>query len=229
MTEADAPVPTLPASNPFGRIAEIGVLPVIAIENPEHAVPLADALLAGGLPVAEITFRTAAAAEVIARMAGARPDLLVGAGTVLDRISLDIAKKSGAQFALAPGFDPEVVDHAADQGFPFVPGIMTPSELSAAMRRGAQVFKFFPAGTVGGPEALKSITAPFAHLGLKFIPTGGVSLANMQDWLRVPGVAAVGGTWIARTEDIRAAQWDRIRANCRAAVAAVNAHRHARA
>ncbi len=206
---------------PFDRIAEIGVLPVIAIENPEHAVPLADALLAGGLPIAEITFRTSAAAEVIARMAAERPQLLVGAGTVLDRISLDIAKKSGAQFGLAPGFDPEVVDHAADAGFPFVPGIMTPSELSAAMRRGAQVFKFFPAGTIGGPDALKSIGAPFAHLGLKFVPTGGVSLANMAEWLKVPGVVAVGGTWIAKTEDIREGRWDKIAANCREAVAAV--------
>lgn len=213
--------------NVFDRIAEIGVLPVIAIENPEHAVPLADALLAGGLPIAEITFRTAAAAEVIARMAAERPALLVGAGTVLDRISLDIAKKSGAQFALAPGFDAEIVDHAADAGFPFVPGIMTPSELSAAMRRGAQVMKVFPAGTIGGPEALKSIAAPFAHLGLKFIPTGGVSLSNMQEWLRVPGVAAIGGTWIAKTEDIRAAQWEKIAANCREAVAAVAAARKA--
>jgi 2-dehydro-3-deoxyphosphogluconate aldolase/(4S)-4-hydroxy-2-oxoglutarate aldolase len=215
--------------NPFDRIAEIGVLPVIAIENPEHAVPLADALLAGGLPVAEITFRTAAAAEVIARMTSERPSLLVGAGTVLDRISLDIAKKSGAQFGLAPGFDPEVVDHAADAGFPFVPGIMTPSELSAAMRRGAKVFKFFPAGTIGGPDALKSIAAPFAHLGLKFVPTGGVSPANMRDWLAVPGVAAVGGTWIARTEDIRAQAWDKIAANCREAVAAVHQNRQRRA
>jgi 2-dehydro-3-deoxyphosphogluconate aldolase/(4S)-4-hydroxy-2-oxoglutarate aldolase len=154
-------------------------------------------------------------------MARERPALLVGAGTLLDRISLDIAKKSGAQFGLAPGFDAEVVDHAADAGFPFVPGIMTPSELSAAMRRGAQVMKFFPAGTIGGPEALKSIGAPFAHLGLKFIPTGGVTPANMQDWLRVPGVAAVGGTWIAKTEDIRAALWDKIAANAREAVAAV--------
>ena len=207
--------------NPFDRIAEIGVLPVIAIENPEHAVPLADALLAGGLPIAEITFRTAAAAEVIARMAAERPALLVGAGTILDRISLDIAKKSGAQFGLAPGFDLEVVDHAADAGFPFVPGIMTPSELSAAMRRGAKIFKFFPAGTIGGPDALKSIAAPFAHLGLKYVPTGGVTPGNMQDWLKVPGVAAVGGTWIAKTEDIRAEAWDKITANCREAVASV--------
>ena len=215
--------------NVFERIAAIGVVPVIAIENPDHAVPLADALLAGGLPIAEITFRTAAAAEVIARMAQERPSLLVGAGTVLDRISLDIAIKSGAQFGLAPGFDAEIVDHAADAGFPFVPGIMTPSELSAAMRRGAQAVKFFPAGTIGGPEALKSIAAPFAHLGLKFIPTGGVSPANLADWLKVPGVAAVGGTWIAKTEDIRNAQWAKIAANCREAVAAVQQHRHARA
>lgn len=218
-----------PASlDPFDRIAEIGVLPVIAIEHPEHAVPLADALLQGGLPVAEITFRTAAAAEVIARMTQERPSLLVGAGTVLDRISLDIAKKSGARFGLAPGFDPEVVDHAAAGGFPFVPGVMTPSELSAAMRRGARVVKFFPAGTIGGPEALKSIGAPFAHLGLRFVPTGGVNPANMADWLKTPGVAAVGGTWIARTEDIRAGAWKKIAANAREAVAAVKALREGR-
>ena len=214
-------MPNPALANPFGRIAEIGVLPVIAIENPEHAVPLADALLAGGLPVAEITFRTAAAAEVIARMAQERPALLVGAGTVLDRISLDIAKKSGALFGLAPGFDPEIVDHAADAGFPFVPGVMTPSELSAAMRRGAKVVKFFPAGTAGGPDGLKAIGAPFAHLGLKFIPTGGVTLGNLKDWLKVPGVAAVGGTWIAKTEDIREGRWAQITANAKEAVAAV--------
>lgn len=211
--------------NAFDRIAEIGVLPVIAIEDPEDAVPLADALLKGGLPVAEITFRTSAAAEVIARMTRERPQLLVGAGTVLDRISLEMAKKGGAQFGLAPGFDLEVVDHAAANGFPFIPGIMTPSELSAAMRRGAKLFKFFPAGTIGGPEALKAIAAPFAHLGLRFIPTGGVSPGNMQDWLKVPGVAAVGGTWIARTEDIRAGAWDKIAANAREAVASVAAMR----
>ena len=219
-------------SNPFDRapfelIGEIGVLPVIAIENPEHAVPLADALLEGGLPVAEITFRTAAAAEVIARMAKERPAVLVGAGTVLDKASLDTAKASGAQFGLAPGFDPEVVDHAAAVGMPFVPGIMTPSELSAALKRGAKVVKFFPAGTIGGPDALKSIGAPFAHLGVKVVPTGGVSPANMGDWLKTPGVAAVGGTWIAKTEDIRAGAWAKITANCREAVAAVKALRSA--
>jgi 2-dehydro-3-deoxyphosphogluconate aldolase/(4S)-4-hydroxy-2-oxoglutarate aldolase len=104
---------------------------------------------------------------------------------------------------------------------------MTPSELSAAMRRGAHTVKFFPAGTIGGPAALQSIAAPFAHLGLKFIPTGGVTPGNMLDWLRGPGVAAVGGTWIAKTEDIRNALWDKIAANCREAVAAVAAFRKA--
>ena len=207
--------------NPFDRVAAIGVLPVIAIEDVRDAVPLADALLAGGLPVVEITFRTAAAADVIAAIAKERPALLVGAGTVLDRISLDVARQSGARFGLAPGFDPEVVGHAADMGFPFAPGVMTPSELSAAIRHGARMVKFFPAGTAGGPGALKAIAAPFAHLGLKFVPTGGVAQDNLVDWLAVPGVAAVGGTWIARTEDIRAERWEKIIANCRAAVAAV--------
>jgi 2-dehydro-3-deoxyphosphogluconate aldolase/(4S)-4-hydroxy-2-oxoglutarate aldolase len=219
--------PSPSAVNPFDRIAEIGVLPVIAIEDAAQAVPLADALLEGGLPVAEITFRTAAAAAVIAAMSKERPDLLVGAGTILDPAALDTARNSGARFGLAPGFDPTVVDHAASTGLPFAPGVMTPSELSAAIGRGARLVKFFPAGTAGGPNALKAIGAPFAHIGIRFVPTGGVDLMNLGDWLRVPGVAAVGGTWIARTEDIRAGRWKEITANCRESLAAVAAVRGA--
>lgn len=205
-------------TNPFDAIAAIGVVPVIAIEDARHAVALADALLEGGLPVAEITFRTRAAAEVLAILASERPDLIVGAGTVLDRASLDAAKASGAGFGLAPGFDADIVDAAAAAGLPFAPGIMTPSELGAAVRHGVRLAKFFPAGIAGGPAALEGISAPFAHLGLRFIPTGGVTLDTMGDWLKLKVVAAVGGTWIARTEDIREGRFADITRKARAAV-----------
>ena len=154
-------------------------------------------------------------------MSAERPDFLVGAGTVLDLASLAAAKASGAKFGLAPGFDPEVVDAALKDGFPFAPGIMTPSELTRAMRRGVTLCKFFPAGTAGGPKALEGISAPFAHLGLRFIPTGGVTLDNLGEWLKMTVIAAVGGTWIARTDDIRAGRWSEITRNAKAAIEAV--------
>jgi 2-dehydro-3-deoxyphosphogluconate aldolase/(4S)-4-hydroxy-2-oxoglutarate aldolase len=212
-------------TQPFDIIEQLGILPVIAIEDPAQALTLADALLEGGLPAVEITFRTSAATEVIARIAKERPALLVGAGTILDPASLDLARTSGARFGLAPGLDPEVFDRAVDLGFPFAPGVMTPTDLSAAGRRNARILKFFPAGTVGGPKALGSISAPFAHLGVKFIPTGGVTQDNLAEWLRLPNVAAVGGTWIAPTTDIREGRWKDIAERCRAAVATAKAAR----
>lgn len=207
-------------SDLFARIEAVGVVPVIAIENVEHAVALADALLEGGLPVAEITFRTKAAADVIARMTRERPELMVGAGTILDQASLDAARHSGATFGLAPGFDAEIVAGANAAGLPFAPGIMTPSELGAAMKLGTRVLKFFPAGIAGGPAALEGIVAPFWHLRPRFIPTGGVTEATMGEWLRMPSVLAVGGTWIARTDDIRDGRWADITRKARAAVVA---------
>ena len=212
----------------FTRIEAVGVVPVIAIESVEHAVPLADALLEGGLPVAEITFRTRAAAAVMARMTAGRPDLLVGAGTVLDRASIAAAKDSGASFGLAPGFDAEVVADAKAMDLPFAPGVMTPSDLGAALRLGTRLLKFFPAGIAGGPAALDAIAAPFKHLGPRFIPTGGVTEVTMADWLRLPYVLAIGGTWIARTEDIREGRWAEITNKARRAVAAAKAARESR-
>ena len=209
----------------FERIGSIGVVPVISIEDAEHAVPLADALLEGGLPIAEITFRTRAAAEVMRVLRDKRPDLLVGAGTILDRLSLDAAKACGAAFGLAPGYDPDIVGMAAEIGMPFAPGIMTPSELGAAMKQGARLCKFFPAGIAGGPKALAGISAPFAHLGPRFIPTGGVTEGNTAEWLAVKAVLAVGGTWIATTADIANGRWADITSRARGAVAAVRAAR----
>ncbi len=203
---------------PFDAIAALGVVPVIAIEEARHAVPLADALLEGGLTVAEITFRTAAAAQVLSILHQERPELMIGAGTVLDRASLDAAVAAGARFGLAPGFDPEIVEAAQEAGLPFAPGIMTPSELTAAVKRGVRLAKFFPAGVAGGPTALEGISAPFAHLGVRFVPTGGVSFETMADWLKLKAVAAVGGTWIARTDDIREGRFAEIAKKARLAV-----------
>lgn len=210
---------TLVSTEIFDRIARIGVVPVIAIENADHALPLADALLEGGLGVAEITFRTAVAAAVIARMREERPELLVGAGTVLTPEQVSRAVAAGAAFALAPGFDPSVVDAASQAGLPFAPGIMTPSDVSLAVSRGCRLMKFFPAAQAGGPVMLKNIAAPFAHLGLRFIPTGGVSPDNMGEWLKMPEIGAVGGTWIAPTSDIAEGRWTEIAERARAAVA----------
>lgn len=202
----------------FDRLAGIGVVPVIAIDSVEHAEPLADALLEGGLSVAEITFRTQAAADVIARLSASRPELLVGAGTVLTSAQVKLARDAGAVFGLAPGFDPSVVKAAADADLAFAPGIMTPSDISLACGHGCRLMKFFPATAAGGPSMLKNIAAPFAHLGLRFIPTGGVTLETMKDWLALPEVAAVGGTWIAKSADMREGRWSEIAAKARAAV-----------
>lgn len=205
-------------SNPIDIIAGLGVVPVIAIERASDAVALADALLEGGLPVAEITFRTEAAADVLAAMRDARPELCIGAGTILDKPSLDRAIATGARFGLAPGYDPDIVDAAKAADLPFCPGIMTPTDLTLAAARGVRLAKFFPAGVAGGPKALSGISAPFAHLGIRFIPTGGVTEATIGDWLAIRQVIAVGGTWIAKTEDIREGRFADIAKNARAAV-----------
>lgn len=186
----------------FEQLSHYGVVPVIALDDAGAALPLADALIAGGLPVAEITFRTAAARDTIAAMSAARPEMLVGAGTVLTVAQLDAAFEAGAQFALSPGLDAEVLSHSAKLGLPFAPGIMTPTDLQAALRAGCKMVKFFPAMPAGGPHMLKNIAAPYAHTGIGFNPTGGVTLANLGDWLALPDVRAVGGTWIATKADI---------------------------
>lgn len=204
--------------DPIDLIAGLGVVPVIAIERASDAVPLADALLEGGLPVAEITFRTEAAADVLSAMRDARPELCIGAGTILDTNNLKRAIESGARFGLAPGYDPDVVEAAKAAGLPFCPGVMTPSDLTLATARGVRLAKFFPAGVAGGPKALSGIAAPFAHLGIRFIPTGGVTEATIGDWLAIRQVVAVGGTWIARTEDIREGRFKEIARNAADAV-----------
>ncbi|MFA9229896.1 MAG: bifunctional 4-hydroxy-2-oxoglutarate aldolase/2-dehydro-3-deoxy-phosphogluconate aldolase [Microgenomates group bacterium] len=205
----------------FKQIAAIGVVPVIALDDARHALPLADALAEGGLGVIEVTFRTAAAVETIRQIAQFRPKMLVGAGTVLNEEQADAAKAAGARFALSPGIDRAVLDHAAQIGLPFAPGIMTPSDLQVALRANCKLVKFFPAMAAGGLNMLKNIAGPYLHTGIGFNPTGGVTRDSLTDWLGYGPVRAVGGTWIATSADIAAENWDKIRQNAAEAAALV--------
>jgi 2-dehydro-3-deoxyphosphogluconate aldolase / (4S)-4-hydroxy-2-oxoglutarate aldolase len=203
------------------RVARCGVVPVIAMEKVESALPLADALLQGGLPVVEITFRTAAAAEIIRLLAQKRPELIVGAGTVLTVANLEAAQASGAAFAVAPGLNPQIVRRAAELHLPFVPGVATPTDIEQGLSLGAKLMKFFPAEALGGIAMIEALSAPYKHMGVRFAPTGGVSPANLESYLKIETVAAVGGTWIAKKEDMTSGQWDEIRNRCQSAVATV--------
>jgi 2-dehydro-3-deoxyphosphogluconate aldolase/(4S)-4-hydroxy-2-oxoglutarate aldolase len=194
------------------------VVPVIAIDDAQSAIPLAEALMEGGLPVAEITFRTAAAAEVIARIARERPAVILGAGTVLSVENLRSARDAGARFGVAPGVNPAVVCEAGKLGLPFIPGVVTPSEVEQALALGARLLKFFPAEAFGGLKVIKALAAPYAHTGVKFMPTGGVTMTNLADYLAFEVVACVGGTWIAPREAIAEKKWAQIKDNCKTAV-----------
>ena len=214
-------------SSVLDRVAELGVVPVIAIDSVAQALPLADALLAGGLPVVEITFRTAAAADVIRLLAKERPALIVGAGTVLTPETVKIAVDAGARFAVAPGLNPRVVQAAKELNLPFVPGIANPSDIEAGLELGCKLLKFFPAEALGGTKLLAAFSAPYKHTGVRFMPTGGASPANLEAYLKLDTVAAVGGTWIAKKEDMAEGKWEMIAQRCREAcglVAAARAH-----
>jgi len=202
----------------FDRIASVGLMPVIVIEDAEDAVPLAEALLAGGLPVAEITFRTAAAAKAIAAMAKV-PGLLLGAGTVMKPEQVDQALDLGATFALAPHFNRVVAEHALKQGLPFVPGVITPSEMGAALDAGFAVQKFFPAEPTGGASFLKAVSAPMR--GIRFVPTGSIDLAKLPAYLHVPSVLAVGGSWMVAPRLIADKNWKEVTRLAAEAVAVV--------
>ena len=202
-------------------ISRMGVVPVIAIGDEAGALALGDALIEGGLPIAEITFRTKAAAKVIQALSRERPAILVGAGTVLTAADLKAAKDAGAGFAFAPGLNPDIVKQAQDLGIVFIPGIATPSELEQALSLGCAIVKFFPAESLGGLEMLSAMSAPYRHTGIKVIPTGGVKHANLEAYLNHPLVLGVGGSWIATTEEIAAGQWQAITAKCQDAAAAV--------
>jgi 2-dehydro-3-deoxyphosphogluconate aldolase/(4S)-4-hydroxy-2-oxoglutarate aldolase len=207
--------------NILDRVARIGIVPVVVIEQVDQALPLADALLAGGLPVVEITFRTAAAAEVIRTISRERPQLLIGAGTVLTPDNLEAAKASGAAFGVAPGLNPQIVNHARQLGLPFVPGVATPSEIEIGISLGCKILKFFPAEALGGAAMIDALWGPFKHIGVRFVPSGGVTIGNLESYLNLASVAAAGGTWIARPEDLAAGNWSGIRERAQIAVEAV--------
>jgi 2-dehydro-3-deoxyphosphogluconate aldolase/(4S)-4-hydroxy-2-oxoglutarate aldolase len=211
----------MPENQVFQTIAQCGVVPVIAMDSVDAAIPLADALLEGGLPLVEITFRTSVAAKVIERMARHRPELLVGAGTVVTPSNLETAKSCGAKFAVAPGRNPTIVELARKIGFPFVPGVCTPSDIECALAMDCTLLKFFPAEASGGIEMLKALIAPYGHLGVRFMPTGGVNRNNLAAYLAIDAVAAVGGTWIAKKEDLIEGRWAEIRERCKKAVEVV--------
>ena len=177
-------------------LGRAGIVPVIVIEKEEQAVPLARALVKGGLPVLEVTFRTKAAPAAIAAIRREVPEAIVGAGTVLTVEMLRAAKAAGAAFCVAPGFDPSVVKAAKDEGMPFCPGIATVSELSQALTAGCPVVKFFPAEAAGGVKMIKNLLGAFRFTGVKFMPTGGINPANVADYLAVPEIICCGGTWV---------------------------------
>jgi len=185
---------------------------VAVIDKPEHAVPLAEALLAGGLHVIEVTSRTAGAAESIARIRKNVPQIAVGAGTLLTPDNLKHAVEAGAQFGVSPGLCESVLDAARERNLPMFPGVMTPSDVTRALKLGWKQLKFFPAEAAGGVAMLNALAAPFLHTGVKFIPTGGINAASLADYLAVPHVAAVGGSWMAGRNLVSEGAWGKITA-----------------
>lgn len=197
-------------------IFNIGIIPVIAIEDAEKAVPLAKALVAGGLPAAEVTFRTAAAEDAIRRICAEVPEMLVGAGTVLTTEQVDRALDAGCKFIVSPGFNPEIVKYGLSKGALMLPGTATGGEMEQAMALGLEVVKFFPAEQNGGIEKIKALAGPYKNL--KWMPTGGVNTKNMMDYLSFGQIVACGGTWMVKKELIDNEQWDEITRICQEAV-----------
>ncbi len=198
------------------RIRAAGIVPVIKLERAEDARPLGRALVEGGLPIAEVTFRTAAAPEAIRLLRAEFPELLVGAGTVLRPAQADAALAAGAAFAVTPGFNPRVVDHCLARGLPIVPGVNSPSQVEEALERGLALLKFFPAEASGGVKMLKALHGPYAEVS--FLPTGGVEPANLASYLSLSYVAAVGGSWMVKEDLIAGGRYAEVAALCAEAV-----------
>jgi 2-dehydro-3-deoxyphosphogluconate aldolase/(4S)-4-hydroxy-2-oxoglutarate aldolase len=209
MTASSAMASTVNAMGPRERLRRARIVPVIVIDDASDAVALGDALLAGGMSCVEITFRTDAALAALRRLAAELPKLLIGAGTVLTPEKAKAAKAAGAQFIVAPGFNPRVVDYCLEQSIPMYPGVATPSDIEAALERGLSLVKFFPAEPMGGRKYLEAVAAPYK--GIDFIPTGGINADNVNDYLAFNRVVACGGSWMAPASWIAAKQFDRIR------------------
>lgn len=201
------------------KIEELGIVPVVVLNNTKDAAPLAKALTEGGLPCAEVTFRTEAAEESIRIISSEYPDMLVGAGTVLTTEQVDRAVGAGAKFIVSPGFDPEIVDYCLSKEIPVFPGCITPSEVAQAVKRGLKTVKFFPAEQYGGIAAIKAISA--AYTGIRFMPTGGINAKNLESYLSNEKIIACGGSWMVKGDLIKAKEFDRIRELSGEAVALV--------
>jgi 2-dehydro-3-deoxyphosphogluconate aldolase/(4S)-4-hydroxy-2-oxoglutarate aldolase len=194
------------------------VIPVIVIDDANDAEPLAEALLKGGMDVIEVTCRTAAAPEALRRIKKVFPEMMVGAGTVVTPDQAKMCIDTGVSFGLAPGLNPDTVKFFQQNNTLFIPGVMTPSEIEQGLSLGCKLLKFFPAGAAGGVSMLKNLAAPYGPLGVKFCPTGGVSLDNMLDYLSLPIVSAIGGSWLATKKQIADKQWDVITEQVKAAL-----------
>ena len=190
------------------RFYDYAVVPVVVLNDAVDAIPLADALIKGGLPCAEVTFRTDAAEESIRRICESFPDMLVGAGTVLTTEQVERAYKAGAKFIVSPGFDPEIIDYCMSIGLPVLPGCITPSEIAQAVKRGLKVVKFFPAEQSGGVAMIKAMAAPYSMV--KFMPTGGISTKNLADYLSCDKILCCGGSWMVKEDLIKSGSFDKI-------------------
>lgn len=211
------------------RLQATGVLAVVVIDDPKHAEPLARALFDGGIDLIELTLRTPGALEAIRRIRTAIPEIAVGAGTILEPDQVRQVQDAGASFGVAPGLNPAVVRAAQAAGLPFAPGVCTPSEIEAAMSLGCGLLKVFPIETLGGARHLRILTSPYAHLGIRTIPLGGITLQSAESYLRESSVIALGGSWIAPRELISGGNWGLIRENAAAVSALVARVRHHRA
>ncbi|MGB0155131.1 MAG: bifunctional 4-hydroxy-2-oxoglutarate aldolase/2-dehydro-3-deoxy-phosphogluconate aldolase [Verrucomicrobiales bacterium] len=207
----------IPDSGPGKDLIDTRLLAVLVIDDLESAVPLAESLLAGGIQAMELTLRTPVAIEAACRIREAVPEMMLGIGTVLNTDQVDEVVKAGAAFAVSPGVNPTVIRYASAAGLPFGPGIMTPTEIDASVQEGCRLLKFFPAESSGGLAHLINISAPYNHLGLKFIPLGGVNLGNLETYLGNDLIGAVGGSWIAPRDLIAERNWKKIESNAREA------------
>ncbi|MBB5353447.1 2-dehydro-3-deoxyphosphogluconate aldolase/(4S)-4-hydroxy-2-oxoglutarate aldolase [Haloferula luteola] len=201
------------------------IVPVVVLDDAASAEPLAEALLEGGLDITEITFRTAAAEESIRRIAARFPEILLGAGTLIDEDQVARAKNAGAVFGLAPGLNPAIIRKAREVGLRFSPGVMTPSDVERALSLDCKLLKFFPAEVAGGTAMLKALAGPYSHTGVKFIPTGGISSGQLESYLKLPVVAAIGGSWMVDKALVNAGKWSEITRLTREALAAAAAAR----
>ena len=191
------------------QLQKIGIVPVVVLDRAEDALPLAECLMEGGLPCAEVTFRTSAAEDSIRRIAKAFPEMIVGAGTVLNTEQADRAIDAGARFVVSPGFNPKVTEHVLKKGIPMTPGVCTPTEIESALQFDLDVLKFFPAEPSGGLKMIKALAAPY--VGVSFMPTGGISAANVRDYLAYDRIIACGGSWMVSGKLIKEGNFKEIR------------------